>query len=105
MNPSPRVEGLSWRQELLDRALGDNGAPKHPMGLPHWGQTAGPVGDDPGLVEGVFFPQQTGRGFPRVRGFGCVGYAPPSSWIAPQPKKVRATENQGLRDPKIVPVE
>lgn len=50
--PQSQGGGLSWRQELLDRALGDNGAPKHPMGLPHWGQTAGPVGDDPGLVEG-----------------------------------------------------
>ena len=50
-------------------------------------------------------PSADWQRIPEGEGLGCVGYAPPSSWIAPQPKKVRAAEDQGLRDPKIVPVE
>lgn len=70
---------------------GEEEDPKHPVGHPHRGYTAGPVSGN---------AQQMGRRIPGLRGEGWVGQALPPFWVAALPKEMGAAGDPTAGDPR-----
>lgn len=104
MNPSPRVEGWAGGGDSWTGPWVRVGPPSTPWAS-HTGVRQSGLLVTTLVMWRALLPSAGWQRIPKGEGEGCMGYAPPSSWIVPQPEKVGAAEDQGVRDPKMVPVE